>query len=565
MRRIFLLAAFLYAVAATSAQPTQNTLIQPDCLVPFIVTAAGNSPTANVTNAQNDNRTRNCAAWTLHYQNTGMTGVTVTLQSGCSTSTTVSYGSFAGTISTGYVNGIVSDTGGSLQATNGTACISWVRVNVAATGTGTLTGVLYGFRNSSAAVNGAGGSNCPQGTMDGDIQIKSGAVCYGDSNFAYYPNGIPDPDAPAVSAIGVTDGTTYGYRLVLALGPAASQIQSWSFTDQSPEATVIGNSTLSGMNYNSITLPATTDPNISYQLARTTGPGSPQIIQIGQLLADGGTDVLDQSNGSADPTIVLSTQNNTQLSVIIGVWMIGQDPGAATFGASYLVWHDAFGNIQNGWAYDGVAGWSPRAFGSNPNPDWVTGGDAWNVVQVNTTGMGCGADIITCLATPYVMLRSDGFIRCDTTNGNISVTLPDPTASGFPLGRIFVIHKPAAANGCTINAGMGQTIDGVSTYVLTSQFDSVTVYYDGTSWATDNRLNFSKVLGVIANAQLPINPTFTTIQTTGSAFAGLGTPGNGTISYCSDCTVTSGIDNTCANSGTGAVAQRINGAWKCEQ
>lgn len=47
------------------------------------------------------------------------------------------------------------------------------------------------------------------------------------------------------------------------------------------------------------------------------------------------------------------------------------------------------------------------------------------------------------------------------------------------------------------------------------------------------------------------------------AFAGLGTPGNGTLVYCSDCSVTSSIDNTCAGAGTGAIAYRLNGAWKC--
>ena len=49
------------------------------------------------------------------------------------------------------------------------------------------------------------------------------------------------------------------------------------------------------------------------------------------------------------------------------------------------------------------------------------------------------------------------------------------------------------------------------------------------------------------------------------AFAGLATPSNSAEAYCSDCTVTSGIDNTCAASGTGAWAERINGAWKCTQ
>jgi len=49
------------------------------------------------------------------------------------------------------------------------------------------------------------------------------------------------------------------------------------------------------------------------------------------------------------------------------------------------------------------------------------------------------------------------------------------------------------------------------------------------------------------------------------AFAALGTPANGTQYYCSDCTVTSGVDNTCAASGTGSWTERINGAWKCWQ
>lgn len=48
-------------------------------------------------------------------------------------------------------------------------------------------------------------------------------------------------------------------------------------------------------------------------------------------------------------------------------------------------------------------------------------------------------------------------------------------------------------------------------------------------------------------------------------FSTLGTPSNGNQAYCSDCKVTSGVDNTCASAGTGALAVRLNGAWKCFQ
>ncbi|HZS09516.1 MAG TPA: hypothetical protein VFD58_32095 [Blastocatellia bacterium] len=42
-------------------------------------------------------------------------------------------------------------------------------------------------------------------------------------------------------------------------------------------------------------------------------------------------------------------------------------------------------------------------------------------------------------------------------------------------------------------------------------------------------------------------------------FANLGTPADGTFAYCSDCVVNA----TCAGSGTGAFAKRLNGAWVC--
>ncbi len=42
-------------------------------------------------------------------------------------------------------------------------------------------------------------------------------------------------------------------------------------------------------------------------------------------------------------------------------------------------------------------------------------------------------------------------------------------------------------------------------------------------------------------------------------FANLGTPANGIIRYCSDCT----IANPCAGAGTGALAKRLNAVWVC--
>ena len=50
----------------------------------------------------------------------------------------------------------------------------------------------------------------------------------------------------------------------------------------------------------------------------------------------------------------------------------------------------------------------------------------------------------------------------------------------------------------------------------------------------------------------------------GIAFASLGTPTNGTATYCTDCVVTTPfVDHTCTSGGSGSWAFRQAGAWKC--
>ena len=46
-------------------------------------------------------------------------------------------------------------------------------------------------------------------------------------------------------------------------------------------------------------------------------------------------------------------------------------------------------------------------------------------------------------------------------------------------------------------------------------------------------------------------------------FSTLGGEPTGSYAYCNNCTVTSGSDNTCAGSGSGALAVKVNGTWRC--
>lgn len=71
----------------------------------------------------------------------------------------------------------------------------------------------------------------------------------------------------------------------------------------------------------------------------------------------------------------------------------------------------------------------------------------------------------------------------------------------------------------------------------------------------DHIVSAVRVLQLLASGS-----TFTGTVTLGnSAQASLGTPANGTLLYCTDCTVA----NPCGSGGSGALAKRINGAWVC--
>ena len=65
---------------------------------------------------------------------------------------------------------------------------------------------------------------------------------------------------------------------------------------------------------------------------------------------------------------------------------------------------------------------------------------------------------------------------------------------------------------------------------------------------------------IVQGATSLAGPVYWTLQGLGgTVFANLGTPANGTFTFCSNCT----IANPCATGGTGAFAKRLNGVWVC--
>lgn len=153
MKYRFLLFCVLSAIPAFGQTQTP-------CVINFTFTASGQASTVTAGNCnQGDNRQAGAYSWTMQYESTGFSAVTLTIQSAPGPLTPGSWVTYAGTIDTG-INPNTSTSGATTTAHNGTASIPWIRMALTATGSGTVRGVLIGVQNGAAA-GGSSSGGCP--------------------------------------------------------------------------------------------------------------------------------------------------------------------------------------------------------------------------------------------------------------------------------------------------------------------------------------------------------------------------------------------------------------------
>ena len=64
---------------------------------------------------------------------------------------------------------------------------------------------------------------------------------------------------------------------------------------------------------------------------------------------------------------------------------------------------------------------------------------------------------------------------------NITVTLPDPSASDRNANIVLIFKRLTAGGTCRIDVASSGTIDGASSVTLNSQYDRLVVFNDGTA------------------------------------------------------------------------------------
>ncbi|MGC4101986.1 beta strand repeat-containing protein [Ferruginibacter sp.] len=165
-------------------------------------------------------------------------------------------------------------------------------------------------------------------------------------------------------------------------------------------------------------------------------------------------------------------------------------PGLTTTNATYLklgkslTTGDQADIVYNWTAANSNSNYLGFGFYSKPISMAVTNGG--NVGVGTTTPAstlevnGSQALAITTKTATYTATSSDYTIICNNTGGAITINLP---AAAGCSGRVYVIKKISGMFlNVTVDPNGAETIDGSATRVLTSQYESVMIQSNGTSW-----------------------------------------------------------------------------------
>ena len=129
---------------------------------------------------------------------------------------------------------------------------------------------------------------------------------------------------------------------------------------------------------------------------------------------------------------------------------------------------DFAGLTRHGFATQGTG-----YFGSAPVADD-------EVIRFQDIAAGLCLSVTDITTTPYTATVTDFFLLVDATVGNITLNLPAAVGSE---GKEYIIKKiDATANTVIIDPDGAETIDGAATKTLSSQWQSLSVVSDGTSW-----------------------------------------------------------------------------------
>jgi hypothetical protein len=145
-----------------------------------------------------------------------------------------------------------------------------------------------------------------------------------------------------------------------------------------------------------------------------------------------------------------------------------------------------------------VVGTYPTPQPANVGPGGGVGYDWLPITGINTAAN-------SVFQSTYTITPFDSHIVVDCTNGNVTVTLPAPSAS---IGQHKLIKRIdatfAAGNTLTINVAGGANVEGVTSLTITAQNALLEFRCDGTQWEAIGGGNNGSVISGAAISSITV-------------------------------------------------------------
>ena len=210
---------------------------------------------------------------------------------------------------------------------------------------------------------------------------------------------------------------------------------------------------------------ATETARIKFKVAELSAPGQVTRVNYNQALTEMllGSIWIKTKTLAVPPTIVNGE------GYIIATSPTGAWPNKAT--------QMAFA-INGAWVF--VVPWiGITVYVEDEDKDYKYNGSTWNIKSAIQTG-AFTRKMVAKTADFTASLTEAAIYRIDATSGNIVVTLPTAASAadrGWQFKRI-----DASGNTVTLDPNGSETIDGATTVLLATQYTSVEINSNGTSW-----------------------------------------------------------------------------------
>jgi collagen type VII alpha len=445
----------------------------------------------------------------------GSTGVTGATGSNGSTGATGATGSSGSTGVTG-VTGATGATGTGLAGSTGATGITGSTGVTGATGIAGSTGVtgLIGVTGSTGSTGITGATGSSIFSLNGtNAYYTAGNVGIGTtspaSNLQIGNTTQISTATPVVLSLGGTYSSTAGSNLKLKLFDSGFAPSAYGFgvsaasLDYYAPSTAGHNFYVNGNSSASVTINSSGSVGIG-----TTAPWD--LLTIDQSDGSAGLSISNDSSTAARFPEINILNFNGGFAGSSGVNLVASRGSSASRAAVQS--GDALGNLSGRGQYDTTAGhtgqgaqinflatgtYSATSFPTDITFGTVASGsttmsERMRINAVGNVGIGSSSpnstlqvagSFATNLAAQtanYTLTATDSIITASASSGAATMTLP--TAVGT-AGREYTIKKTdSSTNAVTVATTSSQTIDGASTYSLSTQYQSVSIVSDGANW-----------------------------------------------------------------------------------